>query len=47
MTNEDYMDIFSGFNSEEGDLIPLLQGIQERFGYISEEAIKNIREAIE
>ncbi len=42
MTNEDYMDIFSGFNGEEGDLIPLLQGIQERFGYISEEAIKNI-----
>ena len=42
MTNEDYMDIFSGFNGEEGDLIPLLQRIQERFGYISEEAIKNI-----
>ena len=42
MTNEDYMDIFSGFNGEEGDLIPLLQGIQERFRYISEEAIKNI-----
>lgn len=42
MTNKEYIDIFSGFSGEEGDLIPLLQEIQERFGYISEEAIKNI-----
>ncbi len=42
MTNKDYIDIFSRFNGEEGDLIPLLQEIQEKFGYISEEAIKNI-----
>jgi len=42
MINEDYVDIFSGFNGRQGDLIPLLQQIQERFGYISEESIKNI-----
>ena len=40
--NKDYIDIFSGFKGEEGDLIPLLQVIQEKFGYISEEAIINI-----
>ena len=42
MINEDYVDIFSGCNRKQGDLIPLLQQIQERFGYISEESIKNI-----
>jgi NADH-quinone oxidoreductase subunit E len=33
--------IFSGFKGEEGDLIPILQKIQEKLGYISEEAIKH------
>lgn len=42
MTNKDYLHIFSGFKGEEGDLIPLLQRIQERFEYISEEALKYI-----
>jgi NADH-quinone oxidoreductase subunit E len=40
--NKDYLDIFSGQKGEEGDLIPLLQRIQEKFGFISEEAIKHI-----
>jgi len=40
--NKDYIDIFSGFKGEEGDLIPVLQRIQEKIGYISEEAIKRI-----
>ena len=39
MKNKDYQDIFSGFKGEEGDLIPLLQKSQEKYGYISEEAI--------
>ena len=39
MKNKDYQDIFSGFKSEEGDLIPLLQKFQEKYGYISEESI--------
>jgi NADH-quinone oxidoreductase subunit E len=33
--------IFSGFKGEEGDLIPILQKIQEKLGYISEEAVKH------
>jgi len=40
--SRDYLHIFSGFKGEEGDLIPLLQRIQERFEYISEEALKYI-----
>jgi NADH-quinone oxidoreductase subunit E len=39
---KEYLHIFSGFKGEEGDLIPLLQRIQEKFGYISEEAIRQI-----
>jgi len=39
LKNKDYQDIFSGFKCEEGDLIPLLQKLQETYGYISEEAI--------
>ena len=42
MTEEDLGEIFSEFEPEEGELIPLLQKFQEKFGYISEEAIKNI-----
>jgi len=42
VTNKDYIRIFSGFKGEEGDLIPILQGIQEKFGYLSEQAIKHI-----
>jgi len=34
-----YSNIFSSHRSEEGDLIPILQEIQERLGYISEESI--------
>jgi NADH-quinone oxidoreductase E subunit len=34
--------MFSGFKGEEGDLIPILQNIQEKLGYISEEAIGHI-----
>lgn len=42
MRNEDFLDIFSGFKGEEGDLIPLLQKSQEKYGYISEESITYI-----
>jgi NADH-quinone oxidoreductase subunit E len=40
--NKDYVEVFSGFKGEEGDLIPILQRVQEKFGYISEEAVKQI-----
>jgi NADH-quinone oxidoreductase subunit E len=42
VNSRDYIDTFSGFKGEEGDLIPILQKVQKKFGYISEEAIKNI-----
>ena len=42
MTNKDYLDIFSELKGEEGDLIPILQRIQEKFGYIPAEAIKQM-----
>jgi len=40
--DKDCIDIFSGLKGEEGDLIPLLQRIHEKFGYIPEEAIKQM-----
>jgi NADH-quinone oxidoreductase subunit E len=42
VSDKDYTEILSGFQGEEGDLIPLLQKIQEKFGYISKEAVKSI-----
>jgi len=42
VTNKDYIDMFSGFKGEEGDLIPTLQRIQEKFGYISKESVRHI-----
>jgi len=42
VTNKDYIDIFSGLKGEEGDLIPILQRIHEKFRYIPEEAIKQM-----
>jgi NADH-quinone oxidoreductase subunit E len=38
----DYTHIFSGFKGEEGDLIPILQKTQERFGYLPKEAVQHI-----
>ena len=37
---KDYAGIFAGFRGEEGDLIPILQKTQEKFGYIPQEAVK-------
>lgn len=42
MTAKDYVQMFSGFKGEEGDLIPILQGVQEKLGYISEEATRHV-----
>jgi NADH-quinone oxidoreductase subunit E len=42
VSHDDYLLMFSGFRGEQGDLIPILQGIQGRLGYISEEAIKHV-----
>lgn len=42
VSDDEYVHLFSGFRGEEGDLIPILQGIQARLGYISEEAVRNV-----
>jgi NADH-quinone oxidoreductase subunit E len=41
-TGQDYAEIFSGFKGEEGDLIPILQKSQQKFGYLPEESLKQI-----
>jgi NADH-quinone oxidoreductase subunit E len=35
-------ELFSGYQGQEGDLIPILQRVQEKQGYISEDAIGHI-----
>lgn len=42
VTDRRYERVFSGFKGEEGDLIPILQRTQEKFGYIPKEAVKRI-----
>lgn len=42
VTEKKYTRILSVFRGGEGDLIPILQRIQEEFGYIPKEAIKRI-----
>jgi len=40
--DNDYQEIFSQFKGKEADLLPILLRIQEKEGYISEEAIRRI-----
>jgi len=40
--DKEYIEILTEFQGEEGDLIPLLQRVQEKFGFIPEEAIKQM-----
>lgn len=42
MINSSFAGLFTEFQGEEGELIPILQRIQEVFGYISEDAVRNI-----
>lgn len=42
MTNDDYLEIFSEFTGADGDLIPILQKTQKKYGYIPEEATRHI-----
>ncbi len=42
METVDYDRIFSGYRGDEGDLIPLLQGVQEKVGYLSEDSVGRI-----
>src|SRR3990172_5596579 len=38
VSRDEYGLILARFKGEQGDLIPVLQGVQRKFGYISEEA---------
>jgi NADH:ubiquinone oxidoreductase subunit E len=42
MTNKDSSNIFDGFEGNLGELIPILQKVQEKLGYISEEAVEQV-----
>ncbi|MFC1725734.1 NADH-quinone oxidoreductase subunit NuoE [candidate division KSB1 bacterium] len=42
MVSKEHKKMFSNFNKEEGELIPILQDMQQRDGYISEKAVKEI-----
>jgi NADH-quinone oxidoreductase subunit E len=42
MTNKDSSAMFDGFKGNLGELIPILQRVQEKLGYISEEAVEQV-----
>ncbi len=42
MINSSFAGLFTEFHGEEGELIPILQRVQKEFGYISEDAVRNI-----
>ena len=42
MSDNGYLEIFLEYKGEAGDLIPLLQKVQEKDGYISEESVRGI-----
>jgi NADH-quinone oxidoreductase subunit E len=42
MTDKEYTQLFSQFKGAEGDLIPILQKIQGKLGYISEPSVHRV-----
>jgi NADH-quinone oxidoreductase subunit E len=42
INNDEYLQMFAGFSGKRGDLIPLLQACQKKYGYISEECVHQI-----
>ena len=44
--NEDLNGIISSFPKQQGSLIPMLQAVQERFGYLSQDAISKVAEGL-
>ena len=42
MAIDNWSHIFSGYHGNQGDLIPILQRVQETDGYISEESIERL-----
>jgi NADH:ubiquinone oxidoreductase subunit E len=43
---EDLDDILKGFRCEPSDLIPVLQAVQEQYGYIPKEFVKPVADAL-
>jgi NADH-quinone oxidoreductase subunit E/NADP-reducing hydrogenase subunit HndA len=43
---EDLDDILKGFKCEPSDLIPVLQAVQEKYGYIPKESVKPVANAL-
>ena len=44
MASETYAEVLSDFSGEAGDLIPILQRVQQKDGYLSEAGIREISE---
>ena len=42
MTNDDFSGIFDGFAGREADLISILLRIQDRFGHVSQDAVRRV-----
>jgi NADH-quinone oxidoreductase subunit E len=42
LTDRERLKLFAGYRGEEGNLIPLLQRVQGQYGYISEDAVREI-----
>ena len=42
MLQNEFNPLFSAFSGDEGDMIPILQGVQGLVGYISEDAVRNV-----
>jgi len=42
VSTADFEQVLSRFRGDEGDLIPILQGIQGNLGFISEEAVREV-----
>ena len=42
MSTADYAQVLSRFHGDEGELIPILQGIQGNLGFISEDAVREV-----
>lgn len=46
ISREDLEDILQGFEGKASDLIPVLQAVQEKYGYIPKEFVKPVAEGL-
>lgn len=45
--NDDINEILSSFPKQQGNLIPMLQAVQERLGYLSQDSITKVAETLD